>query len=71
MSRHDITLLGFRDGVFDLVLCSHVLEHVSADVAAMRELYRVTCPGGVALVQVPVGWTLSNTRVLCTEPTRR
>jgi len=36
------------------VLCSHVLEHVPDDGAAMRELRRVTAPGGFCLVMVPL-----------------
>lgn len=43
----------FDAGWFDLVVCSHVLEHVDDDRAAMRELRRLTAPGGVTLVMVP------------------
>ena len=41
------------DGSFDLILCSHVLEHVPDDRAAMSELHRVLAPGGLALVLTP------------------
>jgi SAM-dependent methyltransferase len=50
----DITALDLPDGSFDAVLCSHVLEHVDDDAAAMRELARVTAPGGWCLVMVPL-----------------
>ncbi|MCG6962639.1 MAG: methyltransferase domain-containing protein [Acidobacteria bacterium] len=53
-SRQDITRLALRDAVFDRIICSHVLEHVPDDQAALRELFRVLRPGGMALVQVPV-----------------
>jgi SAM-dependent methyltransferase len=50
----DITAMReVADASFDLVLCCHVLEHVPDDGAAMRELHRVTRPGGVCVVQVP------------------
>ena len=52
--RLDITALDLPDGSFDAVLCSHVLEHVEDDAAAMRELARVTAPGGWCLVMVPL-----------------
>jgi SAM-dependent methyltransferase len=50
----DLTALDLPDASFDAVLCSHVLEHVEDDAAAMRELARVTAPGGWCLVMVPL-----------------
>lgn len=50
----DLTALAFRDRAFDAILCSHVLEHVVDDAAAMAELHRVLRTGGFALVQVPL-----------------
>jgi predicted SAM-dependent methyltransferase len=50
----DVTDLPFEDGSFDLVICSHVLEHVPDDRKAMRELHRVLVPGGLALMQHPI-----------------
>jgi len=49
----DITALDLADASFDLILCSHVMEHVPDDAAAYGELYRVLAPGGCLLVQVP------------------
>lgn len=54
MMRFDITTIPFNDHTFDLILCSHVLEHVPNDHQAMRELYRVLKPGGIALILVPI-----------------
>jgi SAM-dependent methyltransferase len=52
--RLDLTALDLSDGSFDAVICSHVLEHIPDDRAAMRELHRVTAPGGWCLVMVPL-----------------
>ena len=52
--RLDVTALDLPDGAFDAVICSHVLEHVDDDAAAMAELRRVTAPGGFCLVMVPL-----------------
>lgn len=49
----DLRRLPFPDASFDIVLCSHVLEHVRDDAAAMREVARVLRPDGRAFVQVP------------------
>ncbi len=54
MMRFDITTIPFDDHAFDLILCSHVLEHVPNDRQAMRELYRVLKSGGIALIVVPI-----------------
>jgi SAM-dependent methyltransferase len=53
--RVDITdMRGYADASFDIVLCSHVLEHVSDDRRAMRELHRILRPDGLAIVMVPL-----------------
>jgi SAM-dependent methyltransferase len=50
----DVTALPLGDESMDVVLCIHVLEHVSNDRQAIGELYRVLAPGGWALVSVPL-----------------
>ncbi|MFM8559383.1 MAG: methyltransferase domain-containing protein [bacterium] len=58
----DVTDLSrFEDGSFDLILCSHVLEHVPEARLAMRELRRVLAPGGRAILMVPVLTTRTST----------
>ena len=52
--RLDITAIPFDDGRFDLIICSHVLEHVPDDLLAMREMARCLGPGGRAIVMVPL-----------------
>jgi SAM-dependent methyltransferase len=59
--RLDVTALDLPDDAFDAVMCSHVLEHVPDDGAAMRELRRVTAPGGWCLVMVPIDLTRART----------
>lgn len=48
-----VTGLPFRDGGFDAVAAFDVVEHVEDDLAALRELRRVVCPGGQVLLSVP------------------
>lgn len=50
----DVTRMPFSDGSFDVVLCNHVLEHVSDDRAAMREIERILRPDGWAILLVPI-----------------
>jgi SAM-dependent methyltransferase len=71
MVQTDITDIGYPDGCFDVVLCSHVLEHVEDDRLAMRELLRVLAPDGWAVLLVPVYRepTLEDPSV--TDPTER
>jgi SAM-dependent methyltransferase len=44
-----IEALPVEDGAFDVVLCTQVLEHVEDPDVAVRELHRVTAPGGRVL----------------------
>ncbi|WP_167342543.1 class I SAM-dependent methyltransferase [Nonlabens sp. SY33080] len=50
----DICELPFKDNQYDLILCNHVLEHITNDTKAMQELYRVLKPGGTAVLQIPL-----------------
>jgi len=54
MVKADLMRLGFADNSFDIIYCSHVLEHVPDDGQAMRELRRVLRSDGWAILQVPV-----------------
>lgn len=45
--------LPYRTGAFDVVLCSHVLEHVPDLATALSELHRVLRRGGLLIVAVP------------------
>lgn len=61
ITRCDITSIDYPDETFDLIICSHVLEHVPNDGLAMRELCRVLKPGGTAVLQVPISASLPRT----------
>ena len=54
MVKMDVTDIQYPDDSFDVVLCSHVLEHVPDDRRAMRELRRVLKPSGWAILLVPI-----------------
>jgi SAM-dependent methyltransferase len=54
MVKEDITQISFVDKSFDIIFCSHVLEHIPDDIQAMRELHRVLTPTGFAIIQVPI-----------------
>ncbi|MET0703799.1 MAG: methyltransferase domain-containing protein [Mycobacterium sp.] len=62
----DALALPYRDGTFDVVIASEILEHVPADEAAIAELVRVLKVGGTLVVTVPrwlpekVCWLLSD-----------
>jgi SAM-dependent methyltransferase len=54
MVKMDITNIRYPDGSFDVIYCSHVLEHVLEDRKAMREFYRVLKSNGWAILLVPI-----------------
>jgi SAM-dependent methyltransferase len=57
----DLTAADLPDASFDAVICSHILEHIPDDAAAMRELCRITEPGGWCLVMVPLDLARAHT----------
>lgn len=50
LTAGDATKLPFRDGVFDSVTISFGLRNVQDTDSALRELYRVTKPGGQVVI---------------------
>ena len=57
----DITAIDHSDESFDLIICSHVLEHIPDDRLAIRELFRVLKRDGTAILQVPISASLPST----------
>jgi SAM-dependent methyltransferase len=52
--RVDITEVPLAEAEYDVVIAHHVLEHIPDDRQAMRELFRLLKPGGVAVLSVPL-----------------
>ena len=71
MLTMDITQITFPDNAFDVILCSHVLEHVSDDHGALRELYRVLRPAGQAVILVPITAAVTREDPSVTDPIER
>lgn len=53
VQQADITQLPWADQSFDVIVISHVLEHVLDDRQAMRELHRVLASAGMVVSQHP------------------
>ena len=71
MLKMDITDISFRDNVFDMVLCSHVLEHIHDDRKAMSEMFRVLKPGGLLVAVVPMKGERTEEDLSVTSPKER
>jgi SAM-dependent methyltransferase len=54
MVQMDITDIQYPARSFDVIYCSHVLEHVPDDRKAMREIVRVLTTRGWAVIAVPI-----------------
>ena len=50
----DITDITYEDNYFDVIICNHVLEHITDDRKAIKELYRVLNSSGIAILNVPI-----------------
>jgi 2-polyprenyl-3-methyl-5-hydroxy-6-metoxy-1,4-benzoquinol methylase len=52
--------LPFKDDSFNLIFCNHVVEHLFNTEHLFSELYRVTKPGGLAVVSTPnLSWWIN------------
>lgn len=54
IERMDITAIQHPDETFDVIYCSHVLEHVPQDRLALSEFRRVLKKTGWAILLVPI-----------------
>ena len=51
----DLTTCPLPDNSVDAVVLLNVLEHIEDDALAVRQLFRILKPGGVAIIEVPAG----------------
>jgi SAM-dependent methyltransferase/peptidoglycan/xylan/chitin deacetylase (PgdA/CDA1 family) len=53
-AKFDLQRLPFREGAFDLILATHVLDEIEDDRAALRECHRCLSDGGWLVAPVPI-----------------
>jgi SAM-dependent methyltransferase len=53
IKKIDATQIEFANEIFDFIICNHVLEHIPDYLQAIKEIYRVLKPRGVAILQTP------------------
>jgi SAM-dependent methyltransferase len=56
--QFDLRRCPLPDGCLDGITCLNVLEHIDQDETALREIWRILKPGGIAHVEVPAGPSL-------------
>lgn len=61
IERIDLLAIPYPEMLFDFVIVNHVLEHVSDDLQALREIHRVLKKGGHAILQTPYSAKLEKT----------
>lgn len=71
MAKMDITGIHMPDNSFDVIYCSHVLEHIPDDRKAMSELRRILKPGGWAILDVPIAGETTEEDLSVTSPKER
>lgn len=53
--QFDLTTCPLPDGCLDAASLANVLEHIGDDEKAVRQVFRMLRPGGVAVIEVPAG----------------
>jgi len=71
MRKMDITNIDDPDETYDVIYCSHVLEHVPDDREAIREFFRVLKPEGWAILLVPITADKTFEDLSVTDPAER
>jgi SAM-dependent methyltransferase len=52
--NYDLERIPLRSSTVDILIASHVLEHIASDKAALAEIWRVLKPGSSAIILVPI-----------------
>ena len=61
MVEIDMTNIKYPDNSFDVLISSHVLEHVGNDLKAMKELHRVQKCNGWSIHLAPIDYSRNET----------
>lgn len=61
VQKVNVETLEFEDQSFDLIICNHVLEHVTAPERALSEFHRCLSAGGLLIAQTPYSPLLKKT----------
>jgi len=69
--KMDITHIEYPDKSFDVIYCSHVLEHVQDDLMAMREFKRILDNDSWAIFMVPIAANITIEDPAVTDPDDR
>lgn len=49
----NILPLSFEDDLFDIVITKHIFEYIESSPAFMKEIHRVSKPGGKVIIETP------------------
>ena len=71
MLRMDVSHIPCADASFDVIYCSHVLEHVQDEAGAMSEFRRVLKHEGWAILLVPITADKTDEDPTVTDPAER
>jgi SAM-dependent methyltransferase len=67
----DVTDIHYPPDNFDVIYCSHVLEHVPDDRKALKQMQRVLKPDGWAVIMVPITTNTTYEDPTVTDPRER
>lgn len=59
--KMDVTDLKFEKKKFDVVICSHVLEHIEKYEKAIKEMYGILKKDGLGIIMIPINENMMRT----------